>query len=210
MDATGDAMPKSIQGGIHPRQAKHCLDRVRVMVHPFQHCSACGATGLIARSEREFVCPVCAFRHFITPIPAACAMITDAAGRLLIIRRAHEPGLGKLCLPGGVIEGGETGEEAAARETREEVGLDIPSASFRYLTSLPNRYLFQGFVWPTVDLFYFTEIESFDSVQPHAAEVSEWFALPLTNVPLDEFAFPSNAEAVRQFRDGLVATAGRS
>lgn len=171
-----------------------------MMQHPFQHCSACGASGLIARSEREFVCPACRFRHFITPIPAAAALITDATGRVLVIRRAHAPGLGKLGLPGGVIEGGETGEEAAARETREEVGLDIPAAAFRHLVSLPNRYLFQGFIWPTIDLFYIAEVASFDAVQPHAAEVSEWFAMPLSEVPLSEFAFPSNAEAVRRFR----------
>ncbi len=168
-----------------------------MMTHPFQHCSACGATDLIARSKREFVCPKCSFGHFITPIPAACALIVDAAGRILITRRAHEPGLGKLGIPGGVIEGDETGEEAAARETLEEVGLDIPAASFRYLASLPNRYLFQGFVWPTIDFFYLAEIASFDAIELQVSEVSEWFALPLSDVPLDEFAFASNAEAVR-------------
>jgi ADP-ribose pyrophosphatase len=167
------------------------------MVHPFQHCSACGHANLIQRGDREFVCAQCGFRHFITPIPAACALILDAAGRLLVTRRAHEPGLGKLGLPGGVIEGGETVEEAAARETREEVGLDIPAESFRYFTSLPNLYLFQGFEWPTIDLFYMAEVESFESVLPDGAEVSDWYALPLAEVPLDQFAFTSNAEAVR-------------
>ena len=144
------------------------------------------------------------FQHFVTPIPAACALIMDACGRLLVIRRAHEPGLGKLGLPGGVVEGGETGEEAAARETLEEVGLDIPSSSFRYLVSLPNRYLFQGFIWPTIDLFYMTKIASFDAVLPQASEVSEWFALPLDEIPLDDFAFASNAGAVRALREARL------
>jgi ADP-ribose pyrophosphatase len=175
-----------------------------MMAHPFQHCSACGSSGLIARGVREFVCPACDFQHFITPIPAACALILDAGGRLLVTRRAREPGLGKLGLPGGVVEGGETGEEAAARETLEEVGLDITASSFRYLVSLPNRYLFQGFVWPTIDLFYMAQIASFDAVQPQASEVSEWFALPLEEVPLDDFAFASNAAAVRALREARL------
>ncbi len=170
------------------------------MAHPFKHCSECGATGLLARSVREFVCPACGFMHFVTPIPAACAILLDSQDRVLVIRRAHEPGLGKLCLPGGVVEGGETGEVACAREVLEEVGLTVAPDEFRYLTSLPNRYLFQGFVWPTVDLFYSARVNSFDEVKPAELEVSEWMALPLLEVPLKEFAFGSNAEAIRLFR----------
>lgn len=170
------------------------------MDHPFRHCSDCGATGLTPRSEREFVCPACGYRHFVTPIPAACALLLDTENRLLVIRRAHEPGLGKLCLPGGVIEGGETGETAASREVLEEVGLTVAPGAFSYVVSLPNRYLFQGFVWPTVDLFYVASVTSFEGVQPAASEVSEWMVVPLAEVPLEEFAFNSNAEAVRMIQ----------
>lgn len=171
---------------------------------PFRHCSECGAGSLMARSSREFVCPQCGYQHFITPIPAACAVLLDAEGRLLVTRRAHEPGFGRLGIPGGVIEGGETGEQACSREVWEEVGLRVPAESFRYLLSLPNRYLFQGFVWPTVDLFYLARVDNFDAVQPAKAEVSEWFALPLGEVPLADFAFESNAEAVRRIRADLA------
>lgn len=153
----------------------------------------------MARSVREFVCSACGFRHFVTPIPAACAILLDAEDRLLVTRRAHEPGFGRLGIPGGVVEGGETGEEACAREVLEEVGLTVFPQEFQYLTSLPNRYLFQGFVWPTVDLFYFARVSSFDGVRPAESEVSEWMVLPLKEVPLEEFAFASNAKAVRLF-----------
>ncbi|MES2595691.1 MAG: NUDIX domain-containing protein [Verrucomicrobiota bacterium] len=173
------------------------------MDHPFRHCSDCGATDLTPRSEREFVCQKCGFRHFVTPIPAACAILLDSQGRLLVIRRAHEPGLGKLGLPGGVIEGAETAEHACAREVNEEVGLTVTSESFSYVASLPNRYLFQGFVWPTIDLFYLARLESFDGVLPAESEVSEWMALPLDQVPLEDFAFRSNAQAVRIIRQRL-------
>ncbi len=173
------------------------------MDHPFRHCSDCGATDLTQHSEREFHCPACGFRHFVTPIPAACAILLDSKNRLLVIRRAHEPGIGKLGLPGGVIEGGETAETACSREVHEEVGLTVAPEAFSYVTSLPNRYLFQGFVWPTVDLFYKANLTSFEGVLPAASEVSEWMALPLAEVPLEEFAFHSNAEAVRIIRQRL-------
>jgi len=167
---------------------------------PFKFCSNCGADGWIHRSDREFVCARCGFRHFITPIPAAVAAILDAQGRILVIRRAHEPGLGRLGLPGGVIEPEETGEAAAARESREETGIDLPANAFTYLATLNNRYLFQGYEWPTLDLCYVARMPSFDGLKADPAEVMEILILPLSDVPLDEFAFESNAEVVRRLR----------
>lgn len=164
---------------------------------PFKFCSNCGVPDPVAKSDREFVCAACGFRHFITPIPAACALLLDAQDRILIIRRAHEPGLGKLGLPGGVIEPWETGEMGAARETREEVGLDLPPDAFTPLGTLTNTYLFQGFPWPTIDLFYVARIPDFDAVHIDPAEVMEFMACALDDVPLEDFAFESNAEAVR-------------
>jgi 8-oxo-dGTP diphosphatase len=53
------------------------------------------------------------------------AVIKDASGRLLLIRRGHEPGAGLWSLPGGRVEPGETGAQAVAREVREETGLQV-------------------------------------------------------------------------------------
>jgi 8-oxo-dGTP diphosphatase len=53
------------------------------------------------------------------------AVIKDEAGRLLLIRRGHEPGKGLWSIPGGRIEPGESDESALMREVREETGLDV-------------------------------------------------------------------------------------
>ena len=58
-------------------------------------------------------------------IPCVGAIITDEQGRLLLIRRGHEPGAGLWSLPGGRIEPGETDAEALVREMREETGLVV-------------------------------------------------------------------------------------
>src|ERR1700761_1503053 len=53
------------------------------------------------------------------------AIITDAAGRLLLIQRGHDPGAGRWSLPGGRVEPGESDAEALAREMREETGVIV-------------------------------------------------------------------------------------
>jgi ADP-ribose pyrophosphatase len=158
---------------------------------------------MVAKGPREMVCQLCDYQHFLTPIPAACVLIVDAQNRLLITRRAHEPGLGKWGIPGGVIEPGETGEIASARELREEVGIEIAPEEFRYLCAGNNQYLFQDFVWPTLDLFFTVYLRGpAVEILHDPKEVAEALWCPLDEVPLDDFAFASNAEAVRVLRMG--------
>jgi 8-oxo-dGTP diphosphatase len=58
-------------------------------------------------------------------IPCVGAVIKDDQGRLLLIKRGHDPGAGLWSIPGGRIEPGETDAEALVREMREETGLAV-------------------------------------------------------------------------------------
>jgi 8-oxo-dGTP diphosphatase len=58
-------------------------------------------------------------------IVCAGAVVRDTEGRLLLVRRGHEPSLGLWSVPGGRVEAGETPELAAAREVLEETGLQV-------------------------------------------------------------------------------------
>ena len=53
------------------------------------------------------------------------AVIKDGDGRMLLIRRGHEPGKGLWSIPGGKIESGESDGEALVREVLEETGLIV-------------------------------------------------------------------------------------
>jgi len=59
------------------------------------------------------------------PVECAGAIVRDADGRLLLVRRGRAPAAGLWSLPGGRIGPGETAAEAAAREVREETGLEV-------------------------------------------------------------------------------------
>ncbi len=59
--------------------------------------------------------------------------------KILLIKRNKEPWKGKLSLPGGFVEWGESVEEAAIREAREETGLKIKIENLLGVYSNPNR-----------------------------------------------------------------------
>ena len=58
-----------------------------------------------------------------TPLAASVALVRKID--VLLIQRARAPSEGKWTLPGGRLEPGETAEQCAIREIKEELGLDV-------------------------------------------------------------------------------------
>ncbi len=73
-----------------------------------------------------------------TPMLAADALILFDEG-IVLIRRENPPYQGYYALPGGFVEVGETVEEAAKREAKEETGLDIILLKLVGVYSKPDR-----------------------------------------------------------------------
>lgn len=88
-------------------------------------CPQCGAAlrRRLAFGRRRLVCPQCGYIHFNDP-KVAVGVVAERRGRLLLVRRNHEPHLGEWSFPSGFIDAGEVLEEGAVRETKEETGLD--------------------------------------------------------------------------------------
>ena len=137
-----------------------------------KYCCACGASlsgaRLIeTRSEdadeaSALVCPSCGRAHFPRISPAVIVLVKKE-GKALLARNARFLGR-RFGLLAGFVEAGETLEEAAAREVREEAGIEI--AGLRYIVSQP---------WPFPDslMFAFTAEWAGGEARPDGKEIVE-------------------------------------
>jgi 8-oxo-dGTP diphosphatase len=167
------------------------------MSESFRFCPSCGGT-LASRSLKSgdpdrLVCDGCGFVFYLDPKVAVGTIIDDGAGRLLLVRRAIEPGYGKWVFPGGYVDRGEPVQRAALREAREECGLDVR------LDSLVDIYSYSGRT-PIVIVFAASRVGG-DLVVDDEGLEARWFAPG--EVPWDELAFRSTSEALRDYLTGI-------
>ena len=89
-------------------------------------CAGCGIPLQMQTLEGIVrpVCPQCGRVVYYDPKVAATSVV-ERAGLVLMLRRAVQTGYGLWSLPGGYVDRGEVVEEAAAREVREETGLQV-------------------------------------------------------------------------------------
>jgi ADP-ribose pyrophosphatase YjhB (NUDIX family) len=100
------------------------LTGLNPLLEQTRHCPRCGAAPEV-RLPRSLHCPSCGLRAYFNPKPVACVIARDAAGGVVLVRRAHEPGAGRWSMPGGFVDLGESVEDAARREVREELEADV-------------------------------------------------------------------------------------
>jgi 8-oxo-dGTP diphosphatase len=158
----------------------------------FHFCPQCGGT-LIQRRLKPIeperrVCNVCAFIFYDDPKVAACTIpIID--DQVVLLKRAIEPSYGKWVFPGGFLDRGERVEDAAIRETWEEVNLKVE------ITRLLNVYSYSGY--PVVVIVYLAKIVS-GQLQA-MDETLEVRTFPLVEIPWEELAFRSTYDALKDY-----------
>ena len=147
------------------------------------------------------VCGACGFVVYVNP-KIATGTLPVRDGRVALIRRGVEPGLGQWSWPCGYVEVDETVEQAAVRETHEESGLEVRLGELLGIYSypvLPDR----GHS-PTSGLVvvaWTTEGVSGTLEAGDDATHAEWY--DLDEVPWDSLAFDSSHRGLRDLRASL-------
>lgn len=136
----------------------------------------------------RWVCDACDNIYYENPkIIAGC--LPEWGDRVLLCKRAIEPRYGLWTLPAGFMENGETLQQAAARETREEANARVEIGQLYTYVSIPN-----------ISQVYFIfrarlEDEDFSA----GSESLEVELFDEADIPWDEIAFPSIELALRNF-----------
>jgi len=154
-------------------------------------CSHCGAP---LSAPPPVTCAACGIRHWRNARPCAGALVTHA-GRLLLVRRAHEPWRGLWDIPGGFCGPEEHPRVTAAREVREETGLSVEVGEI--LGMWMDRYAASGenADKTTLNIYFQASVDGDARSEIDPNEVAEiaWFGpgeLPR------ELAFPDHVPAV--------------
>jgi 8-oxo-dGTP diphosphatase len=175
---------------------------VRAVQHPpdesraYRFCLHCGGPferRLLKAGEPERpVCTRCGFVFYLDPKVAVGTVIKTTADRLVLVRRAIEPGYGKWVFPGGYVDRGELLTAAAVREAREECGLDVR------LDGLINIYSYAGLA-PIIVVYAASALGGTLCVDEESLETAEFDA---RSIPWDDLAFTSTREGLRDYLAG--------
>ncbi len=164
------------------------------MTRPVAVCPHCALA-----TEQPLVCDRCGWRWYANPKPAAAVLLEreDPDGvRILVLRRAVEPGSGAWDLPAGYLDPGESFEVAARRETHEEAGVEVELTGLAGVYHSPPAnavtvvYRARA-VDPAAPVVL--DFESSDHAWITRAEVAEW---------LPRIAFSAMAAAIDDWAHG--------
>jgi len=150
-------------------------------------CPRCAQPAEVAY-PRSITCPSCGYGAYYNPKPVAAAIPITPQGDIVLLRRAFDPGKDLWTFPGGFVDLGESVEDAAHRETQEELELRVELTGLVGVYSKPDdRVVLIVFAAATTGTPRTTE------------EALEVGAFPPDEIPWPELAFWSTADALRDF-----------
>ena len=161
----------------------------------FHFCPRCSSPAIDVHLKNAIRCTACGYIYFHN-VAAAVAAIIEIEGKILLLRRAHEPKIGYLDLPGGFVDYKESLDEALAREVMEETNLAI--TDIRYFGSFANTYYYKEVTYFTADAVFLCR-----PVDPGALklsdETSEFLIVNPAALNPEELAFDSAKGSLRRY-----------
>ena len=150
-------------------------------------CPRCGQPADV-EYPRFMSCPHCGYGAYYNPKPVAAAIPATPDGRIILLRRGFDPGKGLWTFPGGFVDLGETVEEAARREAREEIQVSIELGALVGVYSREEERV--------VLIVYAAKTGEEPQTTDEALEVR---AFAPDEIPWDELAFWSTTNALKDF-----------
>ncbi len=164
--------------GAHGASLNPALEGVRF-------CPSCGKDADV-EFPRSIRCSHCGYGAYYNPKPVACTIPRTADGDVLLLRRGFAPGKGLWTFPGGFVDLGESTEQAATRETMEELCIDVELGPLVGVYSRPDDRV--------VLVVYEARALGEPQTTPEATEVR---AFAPDAIPYEELAFWSTEAALR-------------
>jgi 8-oxo-dGTP diphosphatase len=164
----------------------------------FRFCPCCGGTlerrRLKSTEPERLVCASCGFVFYLDPKIAVGTIIHTVDNKLVLVRRAIQPGYGRWVFPGGYVDRGEVLTAAAIREAREECGLEVRLDGLVNIYSYPERA-------PVIVVYAATAIGGTLACDEECLESAEFDP---DSIPWNQLAFRSTEEGLRDYLAGLL------
>lgn len=160
----------------------------------YRYCPLCASAlkelHLATEDRPRLVCSGCDHVFYVNPkVVSGTLPVQD--GKVWLLKRGIEPRLGYWTHPAGYQEWDETTEEAAIRETREEIGCEVLLDRLLGVYSRAHA--------PVVNVIYvasFSDCDQLPRLTPEAVEVA---AFTPDEIPWAELAFISTEHALRDW-----------
>lgn len=155
------------------------------------NCATALETRLVADKPRR-ACPNCDYIHFTDPKVGVGVLVIED-GKVLLVRRAMEPEVGKWSLPAGYLDYGEDPKKTAVREVLEETNIEVE------ISDLLDVYFNAEAVdqgGASVFILYIARFHGGEIQAGDDADDAAFF--PPDKLP--ELAFASTIDAIRRWR----------
>lgn len=157
-----------------------------------KYCNQCGHSVKYEKPEGDdqlrAVCQNCFYIQYENPL-IVTGCIIEHEGRILLGKRTIEPRKNCWNIPAGFLENGESTQDGAIREVKEEVLTEVKNIQLFGVYSIIQR--------SQVHIYYRAELDSSDFGA--GAETSEARFFKPEDIPWDNLAFPVNITALKRY-----------
>lgn len=160
----------------------------------YKFCPWCKAE--LKQKPDHKVCPSCDRQYYFNPKPTVSIVLINNQDQLLLTKRLREPFKDWWDLPGGFVEQGETFEEAAKRELKEEVNAN--PQDLKYIGSFSDDYRYRGTIIPVVAAVFTAEISDNTTIVV-ADDVSDYKFMKISEIEIDKIAFASQRLFIQKY-----------